>query len=76
MLKEAAEKSVKKHGELFLEGVIGDIYDPALTAAAEKLKALIPGQIDDAVINLLVSQFGPLLKQELLAKVEEISPEV
>lgn len=76
MLKEAAEKSVKKHGEIFLEGVLGDIYDPALAAAAEKLKAAIPGQIDDVVINLLVSNLGPILKQELLAKVEEISEEV
>jgi hypothetical protein len=76
MLKELAEKSVKKHGEIFLEGVIKDIYDPALEAAAAKLKAAIPGQIDDMVISLLVTQFGPILKQELLSKVEQISPEV
>jgi hypothetical protein len=76
MLKELAEKSVQKHGEIFLEGVIGDIYDPALESAAAKLKAAIPGQVDDLVISLLVSQFGPILKQELLAKVEQISPEV
>lgn len=75
-LAGAAVSSVAKHGEIMVKGVLGDIYDPAVAIAKEELKKLIPGQVDDMVIDLIVGTFGPELKKALLAQVDKISAEV
>lgn len=75
-LAKAAVSSVAKHGEIMVKGVLGDIFDPAVSVAKEELKKLIPGQVDDMVIDLVVGTFGPELKKALLAEVDKISAEV
>ena len=73
---EVGKKAVLKHGEVFAKGIIGDVYDPAMALAKEKLKQVIPGQVDDVVIDLIVSNLGPVLKEEILKQVDKLSPEV
>lgn len=75
-MKELAKKSLLKHGELFVEGVLADLYEPALKEAVAKVKAAIPGQVDDVVLDLIVANLGPVLKAELLKQVEKLSEEV
>lgn len=75
-LKELAKKSLLKHGEVFVGGVLNDVYDPSLDAAKEQLKGLIKGQADDLVIDLIVGHLGPVFKAELLKAVAKISDEV
>jgi hypothetical protein len=74
-MKELAKKAALKHAEVFFEGMVKDLYDPALAVAKEELKKAIPGQVDDVVIELIVSNLGPVLKAELLKRVEKLSEE-
>jgi hypothetical protein len=76
MLKEVAKKSLLKHGEVFVKGVIADIYDPALTEAKEELKKIIKGPVDDGVIELIVGGLSPILKEQLLKGADKLSEEV
>lgn len=76
MLKEKAKLSLLKHGELFVEGVLADLYEDALKEAVAKVKLAIPGQVDDLVFDLVVANLGPALKAEFLKQVEKISEEV
>lgn len=75
-LVEKAKASLAKHGEVMVKGVIEDIYEPAVLEAKEAAKKLIPGTIDDAVIELVVTSFSPALKAGLLAQVDKLSAEV
>lgn len=69
-----AKESVLKHGEIFLKGVFGDNYDPAVKLASEAVKKAIPGQVDDMVIDLVVANFAPALKLAILGEIEKVSP--
>jgi hypothetical protein len=76
MEKEQVKAALLKHAEIFAEGIVADLYDPALDAAKEALKKAIPGQVDDAVIELVIGSLKPIFKAELLKQVEKISAEV
>lgn len=73
---EVHKKAALKHGEIFAEGYIADVWDPSVLEAKAKLKDLIPGTVADSVVDLIVDSFAPALKVALLAQVEAISPEV
>lgn len=75
-LAEKAKMSLLKHGEIFVEGFLADMYEDAMKEAVAKVKLAIPGQVDDLVLDLVVANLGPALKAELLKQVEKISPEV
>lgn len=72
-LSETVKSSVAKHGEVMVKAVIEDCYDPAVLEAKEALKKLIPGQVDDMVIELVVTTFAPALKSALLTQADKIS---
>jgi len=72
-LVNTVKGSVAKHGEVMVKAVIEDCYDLSINEAKEALKKLIPGQVDDMVIELVISTFAPALKTALLEQVEKIS---
>lgn len=75
MDKQMAKLVLLKHAEVFAEGLVKDLYDPAFDSAKDGLKKAIPGQADDALIELILGTLKPIMKQELLAQVEKLSAE-
>lgn len=75
-LKEVAQKSLAKHGEVFVKAVIEDVYAPSIAELEAKLKELIPGDNYDVLATLVVQSVAPALKAILLAQIEKISVEV
>jgi hypothetical protein len=71
-LQELAKQSLLKNGEAFVAGVLNDVYDPAFLKAKEALKAGIPGQLDDSIIDMIAAVLQPSLKEILLAEVAKI----
>jgi hypothetical protein len=71
-LQELAKQSLLKNGEAFVAGVLADVYDPAVAELSAKLKALIPGELDDSIISMIMAVVQPELKKILLAKVANI----
>lgn len=71
-LQELAKQSLLKNGEVFVAGVLNDVYDPAFVKAKESLKASIPGSVDDAIIDMIAGVLQPSLKEILLAEVAKI----
>lgn len=76
MEMEKAKKTLLKHTEVFAEGLITDLYDDAIEAAKEALKKTIPGQVDDAIIELVIASLKPVFKAELMKQIEKISAEI
>jgi hypothetical protein len=74
-LQEIVKESLLKNGEAMVKAVVNDVYDPAFLEAKEALKLAIPGQVDDAIIELIAGVLQPQLKALLLAQVEKIHEE-
>lgn len=72
-LADNAKASVLKHGKEFAAGIIGDLYDEAAGELESKIKSLIPGQVDDMIIDLVAKTYQEELKQLLLAKLAAVS---
>ena len=68
-MKEQALKDI----ETLLKNQVGVAYDEAIELASAKLKAAIPGEVDDVIINMVVSSLKPLLKDLLLAQIEKVA---
>lgn len=70
---DLAKAQALKDVEALFKNQVNVVFEPAANAALEKLKAIIPGNIDDSIINTFAPQLVELLKQELLAQVEKVS---
>jgi hypothetical protein len=75
-LQEKAKKVLLKQAEVASKEVVEALWDDAVLEAKEAVKKAIPGQVDDVVIDLVVSTFAPKGKEVLLAKIAQISEEV
>ena len=72
-LLQAAKVQALKDLEVLLKNQVGVVYDGAIQLAAQKLKEAIPGQVDDAVIDVVVAALSPVLKEQLLLQIEKVS---
>lgn len=59
--------------EILLKNQMEVGFDEAAKLACEKMKAAIPGQVDDVVIDMVSSPLIAELKKALLAQVEKVS---
>lgn len=59
--------------EVLLKNQVTVAYDEAIELAAGKLKDVIPGEIDDAIITMVVASLKPVLKEMLLAQIEKVA---
>ena len=64
-----------KHAEAMAKEMVEVCLEPALLEGKEKLKAAIPGQVDDMVLDLVFGALQAPLKAALLAQIEKISAE-
>lgn len=71
-LLKKMEVQAKKDVAALLKNQVALAYDVAVDEAAKKLKEVIPGQIDDAVIALVIPALAPLLKGELVKQIEKL----
>jgi len=68
---------VKKQLEIFLETQLsGGNFDAIMERLKDELAKVIPGQIDDIVLNAVMPKLLPIIKAELLKRVELISDQV
>ena len=72
-LLEGMKVQALKDLEVLLKNQVGVAFDAAIELAAGKLKEAIPGEIDDAIIVMVVASLKPVLKEQLLAQIEKIS---
>lgn len=72
-LLEGMKVQALKDLEVLLKNQVGVAFDAAIELAASKLKEAIPGEIDDAIIVMVVASLKPVLKEQLLAQIEKIS---
>jgi hypothetical protein len=68
-MKEQALKDV----ETLLKNQVEVAYDEAIELASKELAEKIPGQVDDAVINMVVAALAPTLKAKLLEQIEKVA---
>ena len=52
--------------------VVAELFDDAIDAAAAEVKSLIPGQVDDAIIDLIVGTLKAPAKASLLSLIDQI----
>lgn len=62
--------------EVEIEKYIEEKCDAAVEAGMAKLAALIPGQIDDILLEKIKPEVKASIKAELLKQAEKISPNV
>ena len=72
-LLESMKVQALKDVEVLLKNQVGVAFDEAIELAAGKLKTAIPGEVDDAIIAMVVASLKPVLKEQLLAQIEKIS---
>ena len=72
-LLEGMKAQALKDLEVLLKNQVSVAFDQAIELAAGKLKEAIPGDIDDAIIAMVVGSLKPVLKEQLLAQIEKIS---
>lgn len=69
-----------KLGKKVLEVVLKDMvtlgYDDLAAALKEEIKKAIPGQVDDAIVDMIAPMLMPAIKTVLLAQIDKISEEV
>lgn len=75
-MSELLEKKVAKIAVQGLydtmKAIVDGCADEATDKAFDELKKLIPGQVDDAILDLIKPTVKPYIKAELLKAVEEI----
>lgn len=71
-LLEAMKEQGLKDLKVLVKNQVAIAYDPAVAIAVEKAKALIPGNWDDAFIDIIVKTAGPILKEELMKALEKL----
>ncbi len=71
-LKEKALAQLKVDGVVLLENQVKMLVEPAMDLALGKLKAVIPGQIDDAVIDMVAPMLIKLIKEEIEKGLEKL----
>lgn len=71
-LLKQMEAQAKKDVAALLKNQIGLAFEAAALIGAGKLKEAIPGEIDDAVINMVAPELIKLIKAEMLAQVAKL----
>lgn len=74
-MKELGKKSVdqlKIDGKVLLINQVALLFDEGMDIGAAELKALIPGTIDDAIIDMIEPQLKPLAKAYIMALIAKI----
>ena len=71
-LLKQMEVQAKKDLAALLKNQLDLAFEVATKVAAEKLKAAIPGQVDDAIIDMVVPALSPIVKAELLKAIAEL----
>lgn len=71
-MKEEALAAAEISLELFVEKA----FEPVVDGLLEELKKAIPGQVDDAVIEMVKPSLKPIAKKLLLEQIEKISEKV
>ena len=71
-LLKQMEVQAKKDVALLLKNQIAIAFDKAVEAGADEIKKAIPGQIDDAIIAMIVPVITPVIKEELLKLIGKI----
>lgn len=66
------EVQAKKDVAVLLKNQVAIGFEAALKEAAEKLKEVIPGDIDNAVIDMFAPKLAELLKEALLAQIAKL----
>lgn len=69
-------EEVKAGAELGLEAFVEKAYEPVVDELLKKLAEVIPGKIDDAVIDMAGPSLKIAAKAALLAQIEKISDKV
>ena len=54
------------------EAVVNIAFDKVTDALVEEAKKAIPGQVDDAILDMLKPVLAPKLKELLLAEIKKI----
>ena len=72
-LLDSMKVQALKDIEVLLKNQVGVAFDAAIELAGDKLKTAIPGEIDDAIIAMVVASLKPVLKEQLLAQIEKIA---
>ena len=68
------KEEILKQLELAIEKLINDKCDLAVDAGLNKLMEVIPGKIDDVMIEAAKPKIKEVMKAELLKQAEKISP--
>ncbi len=71
-LLKQMEVQAKKDVAALLKNQIGIGFEAGVKVAADKLKELIPGQVDDAVIDMIAPKFAELMKEQLLLQIAKL----
>lgn len=71
-LQAASIKQAKQDLKAMVLNQVALAFDPAMQLAADKLKVAIPGQVDDAVIDVVMASLLPIGHKELVAQVEKL----
>lgn len=71
-LLKQMEAQAKKDVALLLKNQVALAFDKAVEAGANEIKAKIPGNIDDAILALVVPVITPVIKEELLKLISKI----
>lgn len=71
-LKEQAKQIALKHAEEMMKELVDVCMEPALIEAKEAIKQAIPGQIDDAVLEVMFAALMDPAKAALKAQIEKI----
>jgi len=70
---EQMKAQALKDLEVLLKNQVAVAYDSAAEVMKAKLKEIIPGTVDDAVIEMIAAPMLPALKALLLEQIEKIS---
>lgn len=71
-LESAALAQLKKDGAVLLENQVALLMGPAMELALSKLKAAIPGTVDDTIIDMVAPKLIELIKAEVAAQLAKL----
>lgn len=70
--EEAALAQLKVDGKAMLKNQLELVFAQGLDLALDQVKAAIPGQMDDAIIDMLKVSLSPILKAQLMGLIDKI----